>query len=581
MTRDDADGARRRAVRARPRARPRTCSPTLESCSAARGDADARSSREVDRARRATGIGPTFPISGYDDLTAAQVSERLDDLIAAGAAQGARLRAPQREPQVGAAARSSASSAERACHPGAVAAHHRVRPPRAAATSSSCTVDSLAYGGNGVARLERLRRLRRRRACPATASARVVSKRKRAYAEARTVEIARARRPTASPPVADHPGAPWQVLPYERQLEVKARAGRRRAARASASSTASSSSRSSPRSSSGATATSSSTRSAPATTASWCAASTRPGRWDEIVADRRLPARLRARQRRCASRCSPWCRARRACGAWDRRDAARASCATSSSARAAAPASCRCASSPRPASSTPTRSIDAVDADGLFWTQTAGLGETHRGRRDRRCCRGAPQLARGARRPALPDLARGVLPDQHRDGRACSTASPASTPALRGCERVFDLYCGIGTIGLSLRRARARGRRASRSSSRRSPTRSRTRARNEIANARFFAGDVRLAMRELVERAGSPDVVVIDPPRAGLSQKVVRRIIEAAPEADRLRLLQPDDARAERRAARRGRLRAAQRVRPVDMFPQTPHIECVALLERA
>ena len=72
-------------------------------------------------------------------------------------------------------------------------------------------------------------------------------------------------------------------------------------------------------------------------------------------------------------------------------------------------------------------------------------------------------------------------------------------------------------------------------------------------------------MRELVERAGRPDVAVIDPPRAGLSQKVVRRIVEAAPEADRLRLLQPDDARAQRRAARRGRLRAQARAprRPV------------------
>ena len=53
---------------------------------------------------------------------------------------------------------------------------------------------------------------------------------------------------------------------------------------------------------------------------------------------------------------------------------------------------------------------------------------------------------------------------------------------------------------------------------------------NEITNASFFAGDIRLAMRELVERAGKPDVAVIDPPRAGLSQKVVRRIIEAAPQ---------------------------------------------------
>ena len=53
---------------------------------------------------------------------------------------------------------------------------------------------------------------------------------------------------------------------------------------------------------------------------------------------------------------------------------------------------------------------------------------------------------------------------------------------------------------------------------------------NEVDNARFFAGDVRLALRELVARAGRPDVVIVDPPRAGLSQKVVRRIIEAAPQ---------------------------------------------------
>ena len=52
---------------------------------------------------------------------------------------------------------------------------------------------------------------------------------------------------------------------------------------------------------------------------------------------------------------------------------------------------------------------------------------------------------------------------------------------------------------------------------------------NEIDNVRFFAGDVRLALRELAEKAGRPDVLIVDPPRAGLSQKVVRRIIETSP----------------------------------------------------
>ena len=60
--------------------------------------------------------------------------------------------------------------------------------------------------------------------------------------------------------------------------------------------------------------------------------------------------------------------------------------------------------------------IDAVDADGLWWTQTADLGEsTYGGESD--AAGGRAAAGRPARRPRLPDLARGVLPDQHRDGR--------------------------------------------------------------------------------------------------------------------------------------------------------------------
>ena len=104
-------------------------------------------------------------------------------------------------------------------------------------------------------------------------------------------------------------------------------------------------------------------------------------------------------------------------------------------------------------------------------------------------------------------------------------------------------------------------------------------ARNEIANARFFAGDVRLALRELVERAGRPDVVVVDPPRAGLSAKVVRRVLEAAPK--RIVYVSCNPTTLAPNAAQLVEAGFALRsVQPVDMFPQTPHIECVALLER-
>ena len=146
-------------------------------------------------------------------------------------------------------------------------------------------------------------------------------------------------------------------------------------------------------------------------------------------------------------------------------------------------------------------------------------------------------------------------------------------------ERVFDLYCGIGTIGLSMapRAASVAGLELIPEAVADAIANARL---NEIDNARFFAGDVRLALRELVETAGRPDLLVVDPPRAGLSQKVVRRIIEAAP--NRVVYVSCNPTTLAPNAAQ---LTEAgyqlKRVRLVDMFPQTPHIECVALLERA
>ena len=82
------------------------------------------------------------------------------------------------------------------------------------------TIDSLAYGGNGVARRDGYV-VFVAGGLPGDRVRAVVGKAKRAYAEARAVEIIEPS-PDRLPEVADHPGAPWQVLPYERQLEVKA-----------------------------------------------------------------------------------------------------------------------------------------------------------------------------------------------------------------------------------------------------------------------------------------------------------------------------------------------------------------------
>jgi 23S rRNA (uracil1939-C5)-methyltransferase len=75
-------------------------------------------------------------------------------------------------------------------------------------------------------------------------------------------------------------------------------------------------------------------------------------------------------------------------------------------------------------------------------------------------------------------------------------------------------------------------------------------------------------------------VVVVDPPRAGLSQKIVRRVLEVGAQKIVYVSCNPTTlAPNARQMADAGY--ALRSVTPVDMFPQTPHIECVALLERA
>jgi 23S rRNA (uracil1939-C5)-methyltransferase len=149
---------------------------------------------------------------------------------------------------------------------------------------------------------------------------------------------------------------------------------------------------------------------------------------------------------------------------------------------------------------------------------------------------------------------------------------------LSGRERVFDLYCGIGTIGLTLagRAGEVWGLEIVPEAI---ADAERNAERNGIENARFLAGGARTGVRPLIEDAGKPDVVVVDPPRAGLSQKIVRRLLEC--EAKRIVYVSCNPTTLAPNAAQMVEAGyTLKRVKPVDMFPQTPHIECVALLER-
>ncbi len=434
------------------------------------------------------------------------------------------------------------------------------------------TVDRLAYGGNGVARREDGYVVFVAGAVPGDRVRAVVGKAKRAYAEARAVEIIEPS-PDRVAPVADHPGAPWQVLPYERQLEAKSEQvddALRRIGRLDG------------------------FELEPIVGAveQWryrnkleysfgtgpggelvCGFHA-PGRFDEIVAvgDCRLASE---RSNAAREQVLAWCR-ERGLEAWDRRtQRGLLRNLVVREGRRTGQLQVRLVTTPTSLDADDL--IDAVDADGLLWTQTEGLGESTQG--------GATSLLAGAPRLAeeLGDLRLEISPEAffqtNTEMAEVLYGAAAELAGLRGHERVFDLYCGIGTIALTLA-ARAREVIGVEIVEQAVADAIHNARLNEVVNASFFAGDIRLALRELVERAGRPDVCVIDPPRAGLSQKVVRRVIEASPKrivyvSCNPTTLAPNAAQLVEAGWR------LQRVRPVDMFPQTPHIECVALLDRA
>jgi 23S rRNA (uracil1939-C5)-methyltransferase len=219
----------------------------------------------------------------------------------------------------------------------------------------------------------------------------------------------------------------------------------------------------------------------------------------------------------------------------------------------------------------------AAPADSFLWTRAEGVAETTRGG-DTRVVKGSAVLEE-----ELSGLRFRISPDAffqtNTEMAERLYGAAAELAGLSGREKVLDLFCGIGTIALvlALDAGEVWGVELVEDAVRDAIENSKL---NGIDNTKFFAGDVRLVMRELLEQSGSPDVVVVDPPRAGLSQKVVRRIIEA--EAQRIVYVScnPTTLAPNARQLVDDGGYELKTVHPVDMFPQTPHIECVALLER-
>jgi 23S rRNA (uracil1939-C5)-methyltransferase len=149
---------------------------------------------------------------------------------------------------------------------------------------------------------------------------------------------------------------------------------------------------------------------------------------------------------------------------------------------------------------------------------------------------------------------------------------------LSGSERVFDLYCGIGTIALSLA-ARAGEVWGLESVPEAIADAEHNASANGIASAHFVSADARLGIRPLLERVGRPDVAIVDPPRAGLSAKIVRRLLEC--QARRIVYVSCNPTTLAPNAAQIVEAGyTLRRVKPVDMFPQTPHVETVAVFEK-
>ncbi len=455
-------------------------------------------------------------------------------------------------------------------------------------------VDSLAFGGEGVARLgEGGYVVFVAGAVPGDRVRAVVHKRKRSYAHARTLEVLRPSEQRIAPR-ADHPGVPWQVLPYELQLQVKRQQVEE--------------------------------------------ALTRLGQLEGYVLEDIVPALEQWRYRNkleysfgadangtlvCGFHASAganrvvgiedcllassagnharelalaWCR-EQGLEAWERGDGRRGAARQDGPARSAdgrARLRNLVVREGRRSGRLQLRVVTTegeLDAGALASHLAAGLGESLSGVLWTRSRSVAETTAGGDTELVWGE---GELPERlgaldlrisaeaffqtNTEMAELLYATAAEYAALDGWERVYDLYSGIGTIALTL--ASHAGElwgieliEPAVADAIAGAT------RNAVTNAHFFAGDTRTALPELLARTGRPDVIVVDPPRAGLSKKVVQRIVEASPRrivyvSCNPTTLAPNAAELQQAGW------SLRRVRPVDMFPQTHHIECVAVLER-
>lgn len=149
---------------------------------------------------------------------------------------------------------------------------------------------------------------------------------------------------------------------------------------------------------------------------------------------------------------------------------------------------------------------------------------------------------------------------------------------LKGHETVFDIYCGIGTISLFL--AKKAKKVYGIESVNKAIEDARENAKiNEIDNVEFHCGNAEEIFPKLYQKGIEADVVVVDPPRKGCDSQVIDTIIKMKPEKIVYVSCNPSTLARDLKILNENGFKVLE-VQPVDMFPYTPHVECVVLMSR-
>lgn len=142
---------------------------------------------------------------------------------------------------------------------------------------------------------------------------------------------------------------------------------------------------------------------------------------------------------------------------------------------------------------------------------------------------------------------------------------------------VFDLYCGIGTISLFMSKyaKKVYGVEIIKEAVEAAKENAKN---NKVDNVEFFAGDVEIILDDLINKKKIiPDIIMVDPPRKGLDNKSIDNILKIQPK--KIVYISCNPATLVRDLTKLENVYEINRIKPVDMFPYTYHVECVSVLE--